>query len=190
MEGMLGPHTMNALTQILKPPGVESDSDEEIDKTTTVSRVNPGDIGPKKSASGQDKKKEVANKKDIWDTEEVQEGAEFDDIHDPRPQPEYDIVYKQAVSSEDMFLQMGNKTPMTSSCEDMVVKIQLLDTKGSDIELDVKKTFLDCRTPKFKLGLHLPHPVDHKAGKAQWDNANHVLNVTLRIIRDYDMFNF
>jgi hypothetical protein len=36
----------------------------------------------------------------------------------------YEIVYKQAVSSEDMFLQMGNKTPLTSSCEDMVVSLQ------------------------------------------------------------------
>ena len=31
------------------------------------------------------------------------------------------MVYRQAVSSEDMFLQLGNKTPMTSSCEELVV---------------------------------------------------------------------
>ena len=35
----------------------------------------------------------------------------------------YEILYKQAVTSEDMFLQMGNKTPLTSSCEDMVVSV-------------------------------------------------------------------
>ena len=33
----------------------------------------------------------------------------------------YEIIYKQAVTSEDMFLQMGNKTPSTASCEDMLV---------------------------------------------------------------------
>jgi len=33
----------------------------------------------------------------------------------------YEMVYRQAVSSEDMFLQLGNKTPMTSSCEELVV---------------------------------------------------------------------
>ena len=30
-------------------------------------------------------------------------------------------MFKQAVTSEDMFLQMGNKTPGSASCEDMVV---------------------------------------------------------------------
>lgn len=41
-----------------------------------------------------------------------------------------------------------------------------------------------------KLGLHLPHPVDHKIGKAQWDGDKHVLTVTLRMVREYDAFNF
>ena len=31
------------------------------------------------------------------------------------------------------------------------VKIELPDTKGSDITLDVKDTYLDCRTPKWLL---------------------------------------
>ena len=35
----------------------------------------------------------------------------------------YDIVYKQAVTSEDMFLRMSNKTPATASCENMVVSM-------------------------------------------------------------------
>ena len=28
------------------------------------------------------------NSKDIWDTEEIPEGAEYETLHDPRPQPE------------------------------------------------------------------------------------------------------
>jgi len=31
--------------------------------------------------------------KDIWDEEEVQEGAEFESMYDPRPQPEYVTQY-------------------------------------------------------------------------------------------------
>ena len=31
---------------------------------------------------------EKKNSKDIWDTEEVAEGAEFESTYDPRPQPE------------------------------------------------------------------------------------------------------
>ncbi|KAL3878654.1 hypothetical protein ACJMK2_030985 [Sinanodonta woodiana] len=102
----------------------------------------------------------------------------------------YDIVYKQAVTTEDIYLQMGNKTPTTASCEEMVVKIKLPDTKLADVELDVKNKFLDCRTPKYKLGLHLPHPVDHKSGKAEWDGKKETLIVTLRIVRDFDFMNF
>jgi hypothetical protein len=85
--------------------------------------------------------------KDIWDEEEVDEGAEFDTSDDPRMQPEYEIVYKQKVTSEDIFLQMGSKNPSTANCEDMIVKIKLPGVnKISDIDVNVYEKFLDCRT--------------------------------------------
>lgn len=34
----------------------------------------------------------------------------------------YEMVFKQAVSSEDMYLQMSGKNPSTASCEDLVVR--------------------------------------------------------------------
>ena len=40
-----------------------------------------------------------------------------------------------------------------------------------------------------KLGLHLPHPVDSKNGKAQWDKSKNLLTVTLRMLREYDFLN-
>lgn len=48
---------------------------------------------------------------------------DFNNPLDKRMEPEYEVVYKQAVTSEDMFLQMGNKTPLTSSCESMLVRL-------------------------------------------------------------------
>ncbi|KAK7503781.1 hypothetical protein BaRGS_00004904 [Batillaria attramentaria] len=186
-------NTVLAIADLLKSAEEPEDSDSDEDlKPGSAAAFGPGDVGPKQTASDKTERKgpEKKNTKDIWDAEEVPEGAEYEALYDPRPQPEYDIVYKQAVSSEDMFLQMGNKTPLTSSCEDMVVKISLPDTKMADVELDVKQKFLDCRTPKFKLGLHLPHPVDHKQGKAQWDAKTETLVVTLRMTRELDDFNF
>ncbi|XP_060070239.1 dynein axonemal assembly factor 6-like isoform X2 [Ylistrum balloti] len=185
---------VSALAEILKPPenaDSDSDLDDEAPKTE-FAKMGPGEIGPKKkddssSESNQDAKK---NTKDIWTEEDVGEGAEYESLYDPRPQPEYEILYKQAVTSEDMFLQMGNKNPATASCEDMVVKIKLPDTKISDMTLDVKSKFLDCRTPKLKLGLHLPHPVDHESGKAKWDGDKGELSVTLRMKRELDFMNF
>ena len=51
--------------------------------------------------------------------------------------------------------------------------------------------FMSCLFPYFSyLGLHLPHPVDHKNGKAQWDGKTETLSVTLRLKREYDFMNF
>jgi hypothetical protein len=85
-----------------------------------------------------------------------------------------------------MFLGMSGRDPSSGSCEDLVVKIKLPNTSGKDIDLDVLPTFLDLRTPVYRLGLHLPHPVDDKAGTAKWDPAAHTLSVTLRMVREYD----
>jgi len=186
MEGF----NIQALHSLLTNDEDNSDSEDER-PSNDMSRMGPADFVPKKSSSeSAAPAQQKPATKDIWDTDEVAEGAEYEDIHDTRPQPEYDILYKQAISSEEMFLQMGNKTPATSSCEDMVVKITLPNTKIGDVKLDVKKKFLDVRAPRYKLGLHLPHPCDHENGKAQWDGTKSLLTVTLRMTRDYDFMNF
>ncbi|KAK2193095.1 hypothetical protein NP493_17g06054 [Ridgeia piscesae] len=193
MEGLVGNFDIKSLSQLLTPPDQQdSDSDEDYKPSSAISKMNPSDIAPKRKTEpgGKSEAHQKKNEKDIWEAQEVNPGAEYDDVYDPRPQPEYEILYKQSVTTEDMFLQMGNKTPSTASCEDMVVKIQLPDTVGSDVKLDVKDTFLDCRTPKFKLGLHLPHTVDPKTSRAQWVVDKHVLIVTLRMAREYDFVNF
>lgn len=53
----------------------------------------------------------------------VEERSPYDRNSDLRPQPEYDMVFRQAVSAEDVFLGMGLKNPTTASCEELVVKI-------------------------------------------------------------------
>ncbi|XP_013386250.1 protein PIH1D3 [Lingula anatina] len=188
---LYGESGITALANLLTPNTADSDSDEDT-KPGGITKLGPGDIGPKQSTQPAESQLKTVKKegKDIWEEEEVQEGAEYDDIHDTRPQPQYEIIYKQAVTSEDMFLGMGNKTPATSSCEDMVVKVMLPDTKYPDVNLNVTNKYLDCRTPRLRLGLHLPHPVDAKNGKAQWDGDKGVLTITLRMTRDYDDFNF
>uniref|UniRef100_A0A452HZ15 Uncharacterized protein n=1 Tax=Gopherus agassizii TaxID=38772 RepID=A0A452HZ15_9SAUR len=98
------------------------------------------------------------NSKDIWNTEEVPEGSEFDDIWDPREQPEYEILFKQQVGAEDIFLGMSRKNPSTACCEDMLIKIKLPDTKSSDITLDIQDKILDLRTPKNHLLYRQPQP--------------------------------
>ncbi|XP_005111086.1 dynein assembly factor 6, axonemal [Aplysia californica] len=186
----LAPTQISAIVDLFKDPEENSDSDEDVVTGGSTAALGPGSIGPEKGSEDNSATEPEKKSKDIWAEEEIAEGSEFDSVYDPRPQPDYDILYSQSVTSEDIFLQMGNKTPMTASCENMTVKIKLPATKMSDVELDVKSKFLDCRTPRYKLGLHLPHPVDPKSGNAKWDGKNDTLIVSLKMSREYDMFNF
>ena len=49
-------------------------------------------------------------------------------------------MFRQAVTAEDMFLQMGNKTPSSASCEDMVVSA--IETMLSKITLTALDNWL------------------------------------------------
>ena len=60
----------------------------------------------------------------------------------------------------------------------------------AEMNLTVESESIDCRTPRFKLQLHLPHPVDADAGKAKWDVDAETLTITLPIKREYDFINF
>ena len=37
----------------------------------------------------------------------------------------YEMLFKQAVCTEDLFLGMGNKSPLTSACEELLVSSTL-----------------------------------------------------------------
>ncbi|CAJ0966749.1 unnamed protein product, partial [Ranitomeya imitator] len=128
--------------------------------------------------------------KAIWSVTEVPDGSQSDDSLDPRKQPKYEIHFKQRVGSEDLFMGLSRKNPSTACCEDLVVKIHLPNTRASDMSLDITRKFLDLRTPRYKLGLHLPHPVNEKIGKAQFKVDTETLEVTLAVVRDLDFVNF
>uniref|UniRef100_A0A673BXV0 PIH1 domain containing 3 n=2 Tax=Sphaeramia orbicularis TaxID=375764 RepID=A0A673BXV0_9TELE len=152
-------------------------------------RLNPGHIGPQPKKDKEVSNANVTKTKDIWSEEEVAEGSHLDDHTDPRPQPEYDIILKQSVGTEDIYLGLSRKDPSSMCCEAMLVKIRLPDTKATDVVLDVKEKFLDLRTPKYKLGLHLPHPVHSQEGKAQFFSDRDELEVTLLMNRPMDSIN-
>ena len=82
--------------------------------------ATPGSIGAQSAASVGPKTSKASKK--TCTVQEVDEKSphEYDD---PRPQPEYDMVFRQAVSAEDVFLGMGNKNPTTASCEELVVRL-------------------------------------------------------------------
>jgi len=137
----------------------------------------------------QSKKEKNAKDKDIWDESEVEVGNFDDRDLDPRPSPEYEIMFKQQVTTDDVFLGMSGKNSSTACCEDLLIKIVLPNTNRAAIDLDVQDKFLDCRSPKYRLALHLPHKVDSKNGKANWDAEKRTLSISLPLDREFDFMN-
>ncbi|XP_061454751.1 dynein axonemal assembly factor 6 isoform X2 [Rhineura floridana] len=148
-----------ALAQMLSPPAGDEDEEGGGGSIDGVSSAGPGSIGPPKaSATPATTQVKSGDSKEIWNPDEVPEGSEYDDAWDSREQPEYEILFKQHVVAEDMFLGMSRKDPSSACCEDMLIKIKLPDTKASDITLDIRETVLDLRSPqKFQLQIsHFP----------------------------------
>ncbi|XP_014810477.1 PREDICTED: protein PIH1D3 isoform X2 [Calidris pugnax] len=189
MDSLSSGSSLQFLAKLLSDTPEEEDDDEPVPRSS-VSAMTPASIGPVKKESTDTSQVESENRTTIWNTEEVPEGSEFDDTWDPREQPEYQILFKQCVGTEDVFFGMSRKDPSTACCEDMVIKIKLPETKYSDITLDIQDKVLDLRTPQKKLLLHLPYPVDSKNGKARFLSEEETLEVTLRVSRMFDFINF
>ncbi|XP_076373293.1 dynein axonemal assembly factor 6 [Tachypleus tridentatus] len=178
------------LAELLTPPKNDSDDEfepklaNEKDVDLLSSHLGPDSIGlPKCNAS---ETHAISKNKNGMTEESVLKGHD-----DKRQKPSYDISYKQKVTTEDVYLQMGNKGPSSISCEDIVIRIHLPKTQTiEEIQLDVTKSFLNCSTKTFRLGLHLPYQVDPQAGKAEWNSCEEELAVSLRLVRPFDELNF
>ncbi|XP_053329758.1 dynein axonemal assembly factor 6 [Spea bombifrons] len=164
---------MEALCSLLSNTAKEDPNDCMSSFSFGIS--GPGDIGPARKLHPEG----IQNKKEIWNERESTTVAEVEDKFDTRQQPEYQIIFKQSVRPEDVFLGFTQKNSSTTCCEDMMIRINLPGTKSSDVLLQVKNNFLDLHTPKYKLGLHLPQPVNADSGKAQFTLDTETLHVTL-----------
>mmetsp|Transcript_4609 Transcript_4609/g.16779 ORF Transcript_4609/g.16779 Transcript_4609/m.16779 type:complete len:99 (+) Transcript_4609:631-927(+) len=69
------------------------------------------------------------------------------------------------------------------SCREMIVKVEMPNTKFSTIKLDVTKNEFLVQSPKYLLGLPLPELVNPDKGNAKWDSDKCVLEVILPIVR-------
>ena len=62
----------------------------------------------------------------IWTSEEVQEAAE--EMPDDRVQPDFEIIPKQHVGTEDVFLGLSDRDASSTHCDALLVKIWLPNT--------------------------------------------------------------
>jgi HSP20 family molecular chaperone IbpA len=158
------------------------------DAPVKVVGPSPGMIGPPKKAPAAKKAaKKPIDPNEIWNESEILDAGDVDDVDDGRRQPEYDMIFKQNVTPEDYFLGVDPLRHGGIACSDeLVLKVTLPETKLTDIDLDVRPTFVRLGAPKYKLKVQLPEKVDDARGNAKWDAATAVLTVTLPIVGDFD----
>ncbi|KAH8351479.1 hypothetical protein KR059_003512 [Drosophila kikkawai] len=204
------PEQLRQLQNLLNPnqrrPGVDYSSSEDEDESMVVHKMTPGGIGPSKTpgAPGKAKSKKKPNpyatplveeqKKLPESLEEWQQQQEREDndILESRKTPEYTMTYRQAVGTEDVFLQMGNRTGSSASCEDLILEISLPDEAmtSDKMSLSLQETEVDLGTSLYRLRLPLPHPVDVDRCQAKYDSEQRKLRLTLRLRRELDYVNF
>ena len=158
----------------------------------TESTLNPGNIG-----GGSNKKKEVAKpntkieitkneriltkpKNEIWsDKDFIEENIK----EDGRPKPKYEILYKQNVGTEDIFLGLSNKDNSSNSCDQLLMKIYLPHTNLKEIGLEVKDQSIHLTTPQYLLNHMLQYKVHKEKTDAKWDKEKGLLLLTLYVIK-------
>lgn len=202
MDYFSSPANLKLLQDLLKEPqaeGSDSESDDRVPnfttKFTTPSTSNTIESEPTSqpgTSTGRRFRNIDKNPPQTLSEWEQHEALLHDNDLENRCTPEYRIVYKQSVTPEDIYLQMGNKTAATASCEEMCVEILLPnETVCIDrIELDVASHEIDLRTTIYRLKLPLVQPIDPDRSKASWDNEKKILRLTLRMKREYDFINF
>ncbi|XP_042545993.1 dynein axonemal assembly factor 6 [Dipodomys merriami] len=180
---------LQALSNLLYPEGEEEEEDFDSEQSSsTFGAMSPGNIGPRKIEELRPITQSTdENSEDIWDPKEVPDTADPDDIWDDREIPEHEIIFKQQVGTEDVYLAFTRKDPSTACCQEIVVKIQLPDTNPSDIHIDVEDTYLDLRTPNKKLLVTFPQPVQGSSAKASFIMETETLEVTINVQRDFEV---
>jgi hypothetical protein len=102
-------------------------------------------------------------------------------LKEARQQPEYDVLYKQTMSAEDVYLGVDlTRDGSSLSCDGIVARIKLPRVEKPDtIRLTVEPYFLILETDEYYLKASVPQKVVENKANAKWDSAKKTLTVTL-----------
>lgn len=186
MDDLYNPSNLELLRDLLNPRNSNSEPeiDDRVPSTATISSKNPETAVKSLPSVSKESGPADADPQTIEEWEE-REALLVSTELEHRISPDYNIVYKQTVSPEDIYLPMSNKTPATTSCEEICIEIQM-PNETVDIDgmvLDVRDTSFDLQTPIYRLNVPFPQPIDRDQGKAEWNGANKLLTLTLRTKR-------
>ena len=170
--------------------GTENDDVDENQfySNETKSTLNPGNINGKE-------KKEIAPpntkieakynhriltkpKNEIWTDKDFKE-EKFEE--DDRPKPKFEILYKQNVGTEDIYLGLSDKDISSNSCDQLLMKVYLPNTNLKEIGLEVKEQSVHLTTPQYLLNHILQYKVFKDKTEAKWDKNKGLLLLTFFI---------
>lgn len=194
---------LHLLQKLLNPNDSDSDEDDDHLPKSNVQHLSPNDLAKSVTNEASTSDRTVAIPQttlkpphppgpttiDEW---EEREALLNEEELDKRLCPNYNIIYKQSVTPEDVYLQMSSKTPTTSSCEEMCLEIAMPEENvGIDgMDLKISSDSIDLKTPVYRLKLPLVQSIDPDRGRAVWDTERKMLILTLRMKREYDFINF
>ena len=119
----------------------------------------------------------------FWDESEITPVGFFKDSTDTRPEPRYEITYRQHVGTEDVYLGLSMKDNSIDSCEAIIIKVYLDVSSADDIDLNVQSRYLDLRTVDHRLSLKLELDIDDSKVSAKWNEDEGVLTIELPVIQ-------
>lgn len=173
----------------LNPGTLQGGQKKEIAKPNakvevkTFNRDAKGGATEEALAKAREAMKIAQPKNTIWTEEEVNVRAE--ELPDDRPAPEFEIMQKQHVGTEDIFLGLSDKDPSSNHCDAILIKVWLPNTKFSQVSLDIQNSSIIVQSPNFVLNKLLPYKVDKENGKAKFDSVKCLLEVTLPVFKKH-----
>lgn len=118
-------------------------------------------------------------KNEIWSEKDfIEENIK----EDGRPKPKFEVLYKQNVGIEDVFLGLSGKDNSSNSCDQLLIKISLSNTNLNEIGVEVKEQSIHIQTPSYLLNHILQYKVDKDKTNAKWDKSKGLLLLTVSIV--------
>jgi len=144
-------------------------------------------VDPTKVALEEEKKKKELAEKDrkkdtsIWDEKEVT-NVDYKAKSEGRKEPEYDLLYKQSVGTEDIYLGLSGKDPSSVHCDAFSLKVKMPGAKLKEISVDLKEQVVIISSPIYYLYHVMQYPLIKDKAKAKWDPDKCILDLTVFLL--------
>jgi hypothetical protein len=185
--------TLEALNELLSSSKLDEDGSEAsefVPSGPTPANPTAGEdpLFPTiiKSNSLQSSSTPSFDPKSIWSYEELIEYSQLtDDPTDKRPKPNFEFLLGQSLTSEDIYMNFGLKDSSSSSCNRLLIKVFLPDTRANQITLDLESDKFLLKCPKWKLFLYYPEKLEKNSIKCKFIADKQTLIIEGTIIKQF-----